>query len=537
MKNIYKFGFNYLKLMRLQFICFIILSCIYAAFTLIAPYVSGVFVDSLIKMTSIYQLYRYCLIFALLSIGSVVLAYITNVISTSLLLKSSNDLINQFLKHIRKIPISILDRQDSAYMSQLVNRDANTIMTFIIQSSKNIILNILQLVISIIMLLTFNIQIGIVFSLLIILYAIIYKFYRKKLYVKSYNMKQSQTKYFRMLYENISTVRFVRTHSLHNFFDVRFHNNFLDFFNNSMVSQKANYTFASVDQLIMVFAQILLFIIGGKQVINGELSIGNFTIIITYFNMIMSSVRYFYSLGQNVQDTLVSLNRLLSVFNIQEEENGKFSLGGVKTIQLKNIMFSYDDKIVLNNFSYCFSTGKIYCLSGKNGKGKSSLISILLGLNRERYSGDIIINGKTINQIDILAYCKNNISYLEQEPVVIEDTIKYNIAFEKELDLNNVVLDLFSFKSFVENLQDGFNTIINENSTNISGGEKKKIALIRTFVKNNDFIILDEPSTALDEQSKQELIRYLDKIKHERIILIVSHDKDFVKISDEIIEL
>jgi ATP-binding cassette subfamily C protein len=80
-------------------------------------------------------------------------------------------------------------------------------------------------------------------------------------------------------------------------------------------------------------------------------------------------------------------------------------------------------------------------------------------------------------------------------------------------------------------------TIINESNMNLSGGEKQKISLIRTFIKNPQYIILDEPTASLDMQSKQNLINYINKIRCTKIIMIITHDKDLIEISDKIIEM
>lgn len=126
---------------------------------------------------------------------------------------------------------------------------------------------------------------------------------------------------------------------------------FENLLNKALIYQKTNYLFSSVDKIIMTVANILVFLFGGISVINGSLSVGYFAIISSYFSMMMSATRYFFTLGQSVQENMVSYNRLRDIFEINEKSNGKEVPKGIDCIEARNLTFSYGDNCVLHDYS------------------------------------------------------------------------------------------------------------------------------------------------------------------------------------------
>ena len=180
-------------------------------------------------------------------------------------------------------------------------------------------------------------------------------------------------------------------------------------------------------------------------------------------------------------------------------------------------------------------------MSGDNGRGKTTLVNLIIGLYVDNFDGKIQYNDCDIKKID-LYNTRNNISYTPQEDIVINDSIISNIMFDQNTNLKleelKKLFSRFSFERFNNvKIDELWNTMINEHGSNYSGGEIKKLMLIRTFIKNSSVIILDEPSNSLDSESKKTLIKLIEEKKDDSIIIIVTHDQDLKKIADHIIEL
>lgn len=208
---------------------------------------------------------------------------------------------------------------------------------------------------------------------------------------------------------------------------------------------------------------------------------------------------------------------------------------------MKNLTFSYaHKKILINNFSFELKKGFSYAIVGNNGSGKSTLIDLILGILNKNYSGDILYNNINIKKLDMYDIRKNLISIVEQEPYLNTDTILNNITLNCDNIDNDRISDLlvkFNLKKVIDSLPNGLETVITDTIKNLSGGERQKIAVINSILKNPDLIILDEPTSALDKNSIKILENILNELKLNKIIVLISHDKDFYNICDYIINI
>lgn len=176
---------------------------------------------------------------------------------------------------------------------------------------------------------------------------------------------------------------------------------------------------------------------------------------------------------------------------------------------------------------------------GKNGSGKTSLINVLLGLYLSDISGMIYINGIEYNRVDLYKTREYLLSFTSQELLFLNDTINKNILLGQK-NINNDQIEYFlngfglTGSYFKSN-----NILVDEHSLNksLSGGELQKISLIRQLINPKQLIVMDEPTSALDKKSRDFLLNEILKLKKDRIIIIVTHDKSFCKISDYIVNL
>ena len=278
---------------------------------------------------------------------------------------------------------------------------------------------------------------------------------------------------------------------------------------------------------------------GGIQIIKGNLTVGEFTIINNYFSSFMNSIKYFLQFGQGYQDFLISLNRVWNIENLVVDNNGSHTLKELKKINVKNISFGYGENMLFENYSYEFNKGNIYCIKGENGVGKSTFIDVLLGLYT-KYDGDILYNDINIKELDLYYIRKNKIGYNQQCAYLINDTIFNNLIYGlNSYDKQEMIscINNLNLNSLIEKYEDGINSVINCKNDNISGGEKQKISLIRVLLKNSDLLILDEPTSFLDSISAKKLGDKLINIKSDKIVIVISHDKRLIDIADQVIEL
>lgn len=506
--------------------------------SLATPYITGNFIDVLVIGSDLHGILNYCCIYTIITLISLIIGYICNRLYIKLQTTMSFELNRDVLIHLQKIPVSYYFEQDKTSLNQKINNDVNALITFCISLFQNLITNLLTVLLAILIISFFDIKISGILLILIPCYYLVYKKFKSILFKNGYELKKSQTEYFGKLFEQISYIKQIKIFSLFSSFINRLNNAFNNTINNAYKYQNASYIFSSLDTTILSLAQIFLFIYGGLKVIGGEISIGNFTIISSYFGMMLSSVRYFFSLGKNVQDVMVSYERLYELINIKSESVGLIRLESVDKIQIKNASLVSENKNIISDFNVTFVKGSIYVINGDNGSGKSTLINLILGLFIDEFNGDIFFNSISIKDIDMYYLRQKCIGITEQEPILFEDSIMYNIFLGENKDKSNGLsnlIDILNFTDFLKALPNGIETKVCEKAATFSGGEKQKIALLRALIKDSDVLLLDEPTSALDSISSERLMNYLRTIKNNKIIIIVTHDKLFFDIADDII--
>ena len=537
MKQIFKFCGKYLNEKRGKLILYILI-CIFSSMTTVVfPYISGSFIDQLVQATDTSFLGRYIAIFVSFSIVGLVLGYVSNRLYMKLQTQIAFRLNVDAIKHVQNLSPGFTQGQDTAYLNQRINNDSNALIIFCIGVLQQIVINAVMVIAPLALIFSFNAYLGIALIVLNALYFLSYTAFKKTLFKASYEYKEEQSKYFGKLNEQLFNVKFIQLHGVGSGFIKRLTGVFTSLLNNALRYQKTSYLFSSVDKIIMTVANVLVFLFGGISVINESLSVGYFAIISSYFSMMMSATRYFFTLGQSVQENTVSYNRLKDIFGVHEQSNGEEVPDGIDCIETRNLTFSYGNNCVLRDCSVMFKKGNIYALTGENGSGKSTLINVLVGLYMDEFWGEVLYNGIRISGLDMRRVRNGFIGISEQEPMLLPDTLRYNITLDEQGELDEEkfykLCGCLGMEEFIDSLPNDLDTVINEKSSNLSGGEKQKISLLRVLMKNPDVLILDEPTSALDRSSRKRLGEYLQSIRKEKIIIISTHDKAFIEICDE----
>ena len=514
------------------FFLFIFFNICISAISLISPYLIGAYIDILTTKISEKSIYIFLIIYILLNFSNVIFSYIQNMISLKLKAKMSFEIINKLVEHLNDIPLKLLQKYDPVYMSQRISSDSNNITEFIISEIYKITISIINFIVISLFLIKLDYTLFFVLAISIVLYIIFYLIFKNKINKRSLQYFNSQNLYSSALNEPFKFCKTVKINSVQEIFSLRMSNVFQSFLESLHKYGKISYIYSGLkDSSEAIFTAMLLCICGLK-VLNKAMTVGEITIIINYFSMTMGSLGYILGFGKVYEEYKVCLSRLRELISIDKEKYGSKKLDVIDEVSLKNIVYSECSDVIINNFSYSFKKGNIYTLLGNNGCGKSTLLYIITRVisNNE---GNIYFN--KINEKDINAKYlrKKNIAFLEQEPVLINDTFYNNMINNSVEDkLLNYYIDLFDLQKCFDKFENGIHTVLSENSDNISGGEKQKIGLVRTLIKDTDIIILDEPTSALDKKSTENLKIYLNAVKKNKIIIIVTHDNTMIDISD-----
>lgn len=546
-----------------------------------SPYVLGEFIDKLIIGADRIIIAQFCISFGVICLFKIIKDYATSVLYTKMQNKMGYKINMYIIKHIQRLSLSFINHKDVSYLNQRINGDSYAIISFCLKALRDATINVILIVVPFFILFSLNTTITVVLLFFIFLYIAIYSLLKKTMYNAGLAYTEGQAKFIASLFEQMEHIMQIKVDSVQPEFNERSTKAFSGYYQTAIKSQRINYIYTSLDEIVAILAQIVLFVIGGIYVIRGEFTIGMFTIFSSYFRTMLSACRYFFGLAANYQAALVSYNRIKEILNYREESNGETILHDVDTIELRSISFSYetyehiqihdnkpsdaadeeavnihhiddDGKRLINDFSYVFTKGNIYALKGENGSGKTTLIKLIIGLYGDEYSGNIYYNDISTAQIDMIQARKNIIGYASQEPLLVEDSLYYNLTYRYyDSDQNGGTINKVDdacepelFKSCIQFLnmdiffmKKGCSFMINKNGTNLSGGEKQKMAILKVMYKNPTVMIFDEPTSALDAETKKCFLKYLEQIREDKIIIVVTHDNDLETYCDHVIEV
>lgn len=525
-----------LKSKKSYFFIYIFLSIIIAILGMISPLISGNFIDQLIKNPNENLIYTVTMLYFILVVLQIVFSYIFSIIETKLIIQLTYNLNYQIINHLQKVSLISFNQQNIPYLNQRINTDCNVVINFYISLIKNIIMNVLSITLCLGVILSINSIICFLIVFFIILYIILFRFMKSPLSKAKERYKEISAFYFSMLQEQLIKTRIIKIYNLFTFFKQRLDVSFNSFFKESLTNLKLNFLFQSSDTIITMVSQIILFLVGGTLILQGSLTIGMFTLLSSYFNNLIGSTKYFINLGNDYLDCQVSENRILEILDIKIEKNGNKKISSIDTICLNNITFKLSNNNIINNFHCSLKKGFAYKINGLNGKGKTTIINLILGLYISAYEGTIKINNSNIEDLDLYYLRDHLISYIAQEPMYFKGNVIENLTFDNSyVDFASIskYINLLNFKKLQgKNCKELYSTIINENFLNFSSGEIQKLMIIRELIRDRDVLILDEAANSLDKQSKVNFCNLLKSIKQQKIIIIVSHDDTFKDLID-----
>jgi len=358
----------------------------------------------------------------------------------------------------------------------------------------------------------------------------------KKMKKYSKRSQESSADLTTRLTEIFNNIEVIKSSSSQEYEYKRFAKENMNFFKLSIKQMKIN---ALVGPSLEVFGSVAIAIaiyVGALQVIHDEITVGTFFAFITALFMLYDPIKVLSNIHNRIQDAVAATERMTELFDNEPTiVSGNIKLEQIDTVTFKSVSLSYADKEVLNTVGLEAKKGKVYALVGDSGAGKSSFVNLLVRFY-DPSDGDLNINGIDISNYTLDSLHKN-ISYVTQRIYIFQDTILANVAYGGETDEERVVQALKKAQAweFVETLDDGVCTVLDEFGVNLSGGQRQRIALARALYKSPGILILDEATSALDNKSEKAIQLALEGIKKEMITFVVAHRLSTIEHADEIL--
>lgn len=299
---------------------------------------------------------------------------------------------------------------------------------------------------------------------------------------------------------------------------------FNDFLSQQLAIQHLPSRFMEVFALFGLLALIVLNFYNGSGANIGLVTIGAF--MAAAYKIIPGVVRILNSIGQikTFEYTIPGLLQSMAPVAMKKEESN----GSIDSLAMEKIVFSHKEEKLLENFSLEMKKGELVGIAGKSGKGKTTLINLLLGFF-EPQSGAILINDKPASAPERQQYWKN-IAYVRQDPFLVYDSILTNITMgENHFDSDRLsnTMKVTGVDVLASQYRGGLDNIITESGKNISGGQRQRIAMARALYKNADVLILDEPFNELDKITENKLLQYCKELAESgKIVILITHNDE-----------
>ncbi len=299
---------------------------------------------------------------------------------------------------------------------------------------------------------------------------------------------------------------------------------------------------APVMEILTGIMIALLIFYSGKLIINGELGINNFFSFLAAMMLAYQPVKTLTKVNVGIGQGLAAAERILPIIDKQNEislnEEGEKINITEGNIVLDKINFAYKsnpENKVLQDMSLKFTGGKMTALVGYSGSGKSTLLNLIPRIYLPT-SGNIYFDNQDISKVN-LASLRNQISIVDQNTTLFDDTVLNNIKYARpDADKEDIIAaaKLSMSDEFINNLENGYETMIGENGVKLSGGEKQRLSIARAFLKNSRIILLDEATSSLDSETEEKIQKALDKLTTNKTTIVIAHRLSTILNSDNI---
>lgn len=472
-----------------------------------------------------------------------VFLYLKNISMSVIQFHLITDLRNRLYEHFNSLSLSYFHQKKSGELTSIILNDVSNLRRAFGTSFHQLLVAPINILAFTVLLFIISWKLAILALVIIPLSSITILTIGKSIRRKSTRTAAKIAGLTNIITETLSSIRVVKAFGMERYEIQRFFHETHRYYKLILRRAKLRLLTSPITETLGVMMGVLLLWVGGLEVLSGNgLTSEDFLRFILLMFAMMDPIRKLGNVNVELQMGAASAERIFSVLDTPLTIVDKFDAKPINsfnnTISFKNVSFKYEegDGPIIKDISFEIEKGSIVALVGPSGAGKST-VADLIPRFFEINDGSIKVDGKDIRSITINSL-RRLMGIVTQETILFNDSIKANIAYgQKNIDNDQVIAASKAANAleFINEMADGFDTIIGEKGVKLSGGQRQRLAIARAVMKNPPILILDEATSALDTESERLVQEALETLMADRTVLVIAHRLSTVTNADKII--
>lgn len=519
---------------------FVVCSLLQAALVTVNPLLMRYLVDKALPTMQIAVVAKAFLLLLILIIVQTVVYYLSRVLSSrvvnSIDIGIKNRLIQRALAHDHRFYLT----HDQSTLQNIIQRDTYVIATFLNRKIFPIASQLAVFISVLIVVLNLNVKLALIALCFIPLYYLIYTVAGKKLEGLVPDYYRLHDRLTSAMHRVLKSFEVIKAYGKEEYEAENYRQVSSSYFDNDMKMTRIDVGADSVSHLFSSILSIGIFGYAIIMIIQGQTTLGTAIAFYSYMGRLLDPVQTVANIASESKRFKKSLERVSSILTSDTSaKKGKAQvLQDFQSLEFKDVGFRYDtaqQRSVLKDLSFTIEKGKIYAFVGDSGAGKSTLAKLILGFFGAE-SGEILINGHPVEDVS-LDSLRRLFGYIPQDSYLLPGTIYENLVYGADAiddaQIDNILRAL-KLETFIDALPSGLETSINELGTNLSGGEKQRLAIARAILSDAQCIIADEMSGNLDFKTEASVMDAVFEAVEGKTAIIIAHRLSTITSADSI---
>ncbi len=533
--------FSFLKKYRLNLIIALVLVTISSGLTIINPYISGIIVDDVIKGGHKELLLNLVLLLIVTTLVRSIIRYtylyMFETTSQKMLYTMRDYVYRRFLEE----DFTFYNKNRTGDLMSRQTGDMDAIRHFVAFVIYSIYENTLLLCFALIMIFTVDFRLALCMIAVMPITVLITSKQLKAIKPAFHNIRKHFSSLNTAVQENVSGNRVVKAFAKEDF-EIEKFNKENDGYRDAELKAAAIWRkYVPVFEFLSSFLTFILYLAGGIMVVKGYISLGKLVTVSGYLWMLNNPLRMAGWLANDYQRFVTSVEKIYAT--IKEEpviKTPRNAIGNKRLkgeIEFKHVNYRAEDDVILTDINFKILPGQTVGIIGATGSGKSTLMNLLCRFY-DVTNGEITIDRINVKDMDLYSL-RSNIGMAMQDVFLFSDTIEGNIAYGNPNCTFEEVKEaarIADADAFIQNMPDGYDTIVGERGMGLSGGQKQRISLARALLKNPSIVILDDTTSAVDMETEAHIQSELTSLSN-RTVFIIAHRISSIKDADVILVL